>query len=376
MAIPKSLYQPFRRGQLMVGGAWRAYFAPFNAALAFSQSNSALGPAILDLQVSGPFTDSALPALGFTDLGWITKFKLTPASKIGMVRSGYRGAVRAMYRGQVGESFELSFREASRMSWKISTGAEMFNLLSNSNAVASTLGPLSSSGATAVPMGASGYNAAFNGYQVNGVPQPVLFVTAGSGAQFSGQYIVCDQDFNASSGFGQVGAAAINIFQNAVTDIDFIRKTSDFVARVALVIPALIAGQDGLVLSAPFIGGGNSASVASGLGPTTPQPGAKIQAIKGYAAREGGSYITEWSAVFICQTIDNSQICVYYPHVAPNQFKDIAPWTLENAGTTDLTGYELDAVFEALAFDDPIDGETVVRYCAYYPAPGLTSPQI
>jgi len=371
MALPKSLYQPFRRGQLLVGGAWRAYFSPFNAALAYTQTNSAVGPSILDLQVQGPFNENSLPS-NWYDLGWINKFKLTPASKIGSVRSGYRGAVRAQYRGQVGESFEFTFRESTRMAWKISTGCEMFNLLSNPNAAASTIGPLSSSGATALAMGASGYQAAFT-YQGNQVP--VLFVTSGNGAQFSGQYIVCDDDYNTSL-YGQVGAAAINVFQNAVTDVDFIRKTSDFVARVVQVVPNIVSGQDGLILNSPgFVGGGNSATVTSGLGPVVPDSNSKIQIIKGYTSREGGTFITEWSALFVMTTIDGSQIAVYYPHVAPNQFKDIAGWTLENAGTTDLTGYELDAVFEALAFDDPLDGETVVRYSAYYPHTGL-SPQI
>lgn len=372
MALPKSLVQPFRRGQLLVGGAWRAYFAPFNSALAQANTSTSLGPSILDLQVSGPFNENSLPS-GWYDLGWINKFKLTPASKIGSVRSGYRGAIRAQYRGQVGESFEFTFRESTRMAWKISTGCQIFNLLSNPAASASTLGPLSSSGATAVAIGASGYQANYTGGGI--VSSPVLFVAAGQGAQFSGQYIVCDDDYTGGA-YGLVGAAGVNVFQNAVTDIDFIRKTSDFVARVVTVYPTLVSGQDGLLLNSPgFVGGGNNANVASGLGPVAPDSAAKVQIIKGYLAREGGTTITEWSALFIMTTIDGSQIAVYYPHVAPNQFKDIAGWTLENAGTTDLTGYELDGVFEALAFDDPLDGETVVRYSAYYPHPGI-APQI
>lgn len=373
MPLPKSLTQPFRRGQLLVGGAWRAYFAPFNSSLAIANTSTSLGPAILDLQVQGPFNENSLPA-GWFDLGWINKFKLTPASKIGSVRSGYRGAIRAQYRGQVGESFEFTFRESTRMAWKISTGCEMFNLLQNPGAAPSTVGPLSSSGATAVAIGASGYIAS---YPVAGAAfqQPVLFVAAGQGNQFSGQYIVCDDDYNPAL-YGQVGAAGIPVFQNAITDVDFIRKTSDYIARVVLVIPTLVAGQDGLVLNSPgFVGGGNSSSVVSGLGPVAPTSTAKIQIMKGYASREGGTFITEWSALIIMTTIDGSQIAVYYPHVSPNQFKDIAGWTLENAGTTDLTGYELDGVFEALAFDDPLDGETVVRYCAYYPHTGI-APQI
>jgi hypothetical protein len=69
-------------------------------------------------------------------------------------------------------------------------------------------------------------------------------------------------------------------------------------------------------------------------------------------------------------TIDAAQIAVYYPHVSIAQFRDVAAWAIENIGTTDETGYELDCVMNALAFDDPIDGETVVGYKAFFPRPG------
>jgi hypothetical protein len=370
VALPKSLYQPFRRGQLLVGGAWRAFFAPFNATLAITQTQTNKGPVILDLQVQGPFNDQSLPT-NYTDLGWINGLKINPASKIGMVRAGYRGAVRALYRGQVGESCEFKFREMSRMAMKIASGCEVFNLMSNSNAVASTLGPFSSSGIAAVPIGSSGYNSAYTNAGLALAAAPVLFLPASSGSFFTaGNYIVADQDYS-NTQFGQVGDAGIPVFQNAVTDVDFTRKTSDYVARVVSVIASTAAGnatgQDILVLDQKFVGGGNSTGTPN-YGPTA---GAKVQTIKGYATREGGTYITEWSALFLMQTIDNSQIALYYPHLAPNSFKGWDNWALENAGTTDLTGYEMDAVFEALAFDDPLDGETVVRYSAYYPAANL-----
>jgi hypothetical protein len=370
MALPKSLTQPFRKGSLLIGAGWRGYFTPYNSALGNTVNNTSLGVAVLDLQVTGPFNEASPPP-NFTDLGWITKFKLTPQSKIGSVRSGYRGAIRAQYRGQVGETVEFTFRESTRLAWKIATGTELFNLLSNPNAIASTLGPLSSSGATAVAMGASGYQAAYTPPTYAG-PVPTLFVPAGSGAAFPvGSFIVCDQDFlqvNGAYPYGIVGAAGINIFQNAVTDIDFYRKTSDFVGRVVAVIAGVVSGQDALILSnTGFIGGGNA---ATGIVPFAPTAGAKVQAIKGFAAREGGSFITEWSGLFCMTCLDGAQIALYYPHLSPNQFKDLASWQIENIGTTDETGYELDCVMEALAYDDPIDGETVVRYAAYYTEPG------
>lgn len=364
MPLPLSLTQPYRKGALLVGGGWRGYFTPYNAALANSVSSNA-GVVPLDLQVQGPFNESALPA-NYTDLGWINKFKLTPQSKIGSVRSGYRGAIRAQYRGMVGETVEFSFRESTRLAWKIATGTEIFNLMANPAAPASTLGPLSSSGATAVAIGASGYVAA--GAVAGYIGSPTLFMPAGSGASFPvSSYIVADADYVPGT-YGIVGAAGIPIFQNAVTDVDFIRKTSDFVARVIAVVPAATTGngQDALILNGPFIGGGNA---ASGTVPYGPVVGAKVQLIKGWCAREGGTYITEWSGLFCMTCVDGSQIAVWYPHLSPNQFKDLAAWQLENAGTTDETGYELDTVMEALAYDDPIDGETVVRYAAYYPAP-------
>src|ERR1035437_8091204 len=160
MGLPKSLTQPLRQGQLTVGGGWRAYFAPFNQQLAVSQNSTSLGPTIYDLEVTNKFIDTpALLPPGWCDLGYIKNFKFTPGSKTGNVVSGYRGAIRAKYRAEVGEKFSFTFAEMTRMALKVAGGVQVFNLL-KSTAAASTVGPLSSSGVTAVAMGASGYIAA------------------------------------------------------------------------------------------------------------------------------------------------------------------------------------------------------------------------
>lgn len=363
MALSKSLVQPFRKNTLVVGAGWRSYFAPYNAALGSAVASTALGPTILDLESSLPFNTNTPPA-GWFDLGWIKDFKITPASKIGQVRSGYRGAVRAQYRGQVGESFEFKFREATRMAFKIAVGNVPFNLLTGTTL--QSTGPLSASGAVAVPLGASGY-------QVNGAGttagNPTLFVPSGSGAAFpAGTYVVCDIDYNTST-YGIIGEAGVPVFQNAVTDINYIRKTSDFVARVTQVNLTAVSGQDGLILDQPLIGGG-SGTATNTAAISSPPAASKVQAIDGWAVREGATYITEWSGAFVLDTVDSAQIVCYYPHISISQFKDIDSWALENAGTTDETGYELDCVMEALAFDDPLDGETVVGYKAFLPRPG------
>jgi hypothetical protein len=360
MALSKALIQSFRKNTLIVGAGWRAFFAPYNLGQGSAVASTTVGPKILDLQNQGPFSTFSPPS-GWFDLGWIKDFKITPQSKIGQVRSGYRGAVRAQYRGQVGEQFEFQFREATRMAFKIAVGTTPFNLLKNP--LASTAGPLSGSGAQAVPLGASGYQAAGAGTTAG---SPTLFVPAGSGSLFAvGDYIVADIDYVNQT--GTINDAGIPVSPGQVTDVDFIRKTSDYVARVAAIVVGAVAGQDGLVLNGPMAGGGSSQpGVAALTGPATTS---KVQKIVGWAVREGGTFITEWSGLFLMDTIDNAQIAVYYPHISIAQFRDVAAWAIENIGTTDETGYGLDCTMEALAFDDPLDGETVVGYKAFYPRP-------
>jgi hypothetical protein len=335
---------------LLIGAGYRAFFAPYNAALGSGTANTALGPTMLDLQTLGPFNTYAPPA-GFTDLGWIKDFKVTPASKIGQVRSGYRGAVRAQYRGQVGESFDFSFREASRMAFKIATGTDPFNLINNGGAT--TAGPLSASGAPKTAM--VSYSAS---------TPSITVASAAAISASAGDFIVADIDYVPGT-YGIIGEAGVPVFPNAVTDVDYIRKTSDFVARIVGVVGNVIT------LDQPFIGGGQGTTAVPASTPQgTPPAGSNVQLISGWAAREGGTYISEWTGLFVLDTVDQAQIAMYWPHVSINQFKDVAAWAIENVGTTDLTGYELQCTMEALAFDDPLDGETVVGYTAYFARPG------
>lgn len=351
MPLSKALVQPFRKNTLLIGAGWRALFAPYNPALGSAVASTTLGPTILDLQTQGPFNTNA-PPTGWTDLGWIKDFKLTPGSKIGQVRSGYRGAVRAQYRGEVGESFDFTFREPTRMQWKVATGTDPFNLIAG--AIPTTAGPLSASGAPKTSM--VSYNP--NGPSITVTSSAAINISGGAGAE----YIVVDQDYVPGTS-GIVGSAGIPVQPFAVTDIDYLRKTSDFVARVVSVT------NNVLTLDQPLVGGGSSPTLLA-PGPATPPANSFVQKISGWAAREGGTFISEWSALFIMDTIDAAQIAVYYPHVSIAQFKDLAAWAIENIGTTDETGYEMSASYNALAFDDPIDGETIVGYKAFYPRPG------
>lgn len=363
MALPLSLTQPLRQGQLNIGAGWRAHFAPFNQALAVTNSSTLLGPTIYDYAVSKKFLDGT-PVPPWTDLGWVTKFKFTPGSKIGTIMTGYRMAARAKYRGDVAEKLSFTFEESTRWAYKIATGNAVYNILATTQTAISDA-PFAATGTPAIPMGASGYIATgLASGPTNGLP--TLFVPSGSGALFpAGTYIVCDQDYNTSQ-FGFVGDAGANVFQGAVTDVDFIRKTSDYVAMVVQVVAGAAAGQDALILNQAFIGGGNNA--LSDTPNIAPSAGAKVQALVGYATRGGGTTITEWSGIFVLDTIDGSQLLRYYPRLAPDQEPGISSANVE--GINSMQKYSLEAALEAMAFDDPWDGETVVSYEAYFPRGG------
>lgn len=246
------------------------------------------------------------------------------------------------------------------MAFKIATGTNPFNLLLNTSAT--TAGPLSASGAPKTAM--VSYSA--------GPPATITVTSAAAISASAGNFIVADIDYVPSltppynqSSYGIIGESGQVVFPAAVTDVDYIRKTSDFVARIVSV------NANVLTLDQPFVGGGqgttvNTANTTQG----TPPAGSNVQLIEGWSAREGGTVITEWTGLFILDTIDQAQIAFYWPHVSINQFRDVAAWAIENVGTTDLTGYELDCVMEALAFDDPLDGETVCGYTSYYARPG------
>ncbi len=367
-ALPLPITQVFRKNKLAVGAGFRAFFAPYNYAVGSAVANTVLGPQILDL-TQGPFTDVyaySLASLGFQDLGWIKDFKRTPESKIGQVRAGYRGAVRAQYRGQVGETCEWKFREYGRIQYKLASGTNVMNVFAATGLSGGTTGPLSASGAPYVTV--SAYSPGVAPYGQNGQgTAPTLTVTGNVTAAFIGvgTDIVCDQDYVVGT-YGLVGDAGTPVYQGAVSDIDYIRKNSDYVAQVT----AINGGV--LTLSYPFVGGGSGSPAPLGPGVA----GYKVQAVKGWVAREGGTFISEWSGLLLLNTVDQAQIAIYYPHLSIMQNRDMAAaWTIENAGTTDLGGVEMDAQFSALAFDDPLDGETVVSYIGYYVRPG-EQPQI
>jgi hypothetical protein len=329
MPISKSLVQPFRKPMVLVGSGFRGFFAPF-------VQGASPAPTVFDPARQGRFDTNAPPS-GWVDLGWIDQFRRSPAGRIGQIRSGYRGAVRAQYRGEIGSSVEFEFREWGKLQMALATGTTHFNILKADAGTAQQ--PLGGTPVAAVALG-------------TGSTASSIVLSTGGGASFSaGGFLAVDVDYTGQSGYVGTGIQASFVPAGTVSDVDFIRRVTFNVGVIKQ-----IAG-DTLTLEQPLLGG-------------VPAAGAKAQAVTGLASREGSSFIPAWSALFVVDTADGAQLYYYYPQLSVASEREDATFDVENAGTAQIRGHALRAEFNALAFEDPVDGETVVCYRGFFPAPG------
>lgn len=329
MAISKSLVQPFRKPMVLVGSGFRGFFAPFVQGVSPA-------PTLFDPARQGRF-DTNNPPAGWFDLGWISQLRRSPAGRIGQIRSGYRGVIRAQYRGEIGSSIEFEFREWGKLQMALATGTTHFNILKA--AAGSAQQPL---GGTPLPAVALG----------SGSTASSIVVATGAGPQFSpGDFIAVDVDYTGQTGYVGSGIQASYVSAGTVTDPDYIRRVTFNVGVIQQV------NGDTLVLEQPLLGGAPSSS-------------ARVQVVTGFASREGSSFLPSWSALFVVDTIDGAQLFYYYPQLSIAGDREDSTFEVENAGTADVRGHALHAEFNALAFEDPVDGETVVCYRGFFPAPG------
>lgn len=329
MPISKSLVQPFRKPMVLVGSGFRGFFAP-------CVQGATPAPTIFDPARQGRFSTNT-PAAGWYDLGWIDQLKRSPTGRIGQIRSGYRGAVRAQYRGEIGSAVEFDFREWGKLQTALASGTTHFNILKATPGAAQQ--PVGGTAVTAVGLGA-------------GSTVSSIVLTSGGGSQFAlGQMIAVDVDYTGQTGFVGSGIQATFVQASSVSDVDFIRRVTFNVGVISAI------NADTLTLEQPLLGG-------------APVAGAKVQGVTGFSSREGSSFIRAWSAVFVVDTADGAQLYYYYPQLSIASEREEGTFEIENAGATDVKGYALRAEFNALAFEDPVDGETVVCYRGFFPASG------
>lgn len=294
----------------LITGRVRAYFAPISAGL----------PTPLETAMMAGWQIAAPPS-PWVDLGWLAAFARSSDSELISIETGSPATVQLQARQKVGATVHCRFERWNRLTMALAAGSDSVNLLQT--------------GSTALPL-AAGSNAGV--IYVSGTPS----VSAGS-------FLVIDEDYSGQTGFVGAGSAGAYI-QNAAAiagDADFIRRCSLNVAQVSA-----IRSDGGLQLGGTLLAG-------------TPTTSMKAQIIMGFADREGGTFLPEWSGLFVAQGTQGEKLFFYYPRL---QSIGKANEAAQQLGAN-LQTLRLEEIFRALPVTDKTDGAATVCYRAFLPAP-------
>jgi len=359
---------PVRPAMVPVTRQMRAYFAPVNRA---SET-----PTIFDPAASGVFALSSPPS-PWLDLGWIDEFERHYDTPTDAVRSGPTALPIAQFRGPVEARVEFDFREWGKLQMALAGGSEHMNVLATG---ASAM--RAPSGGTPIPAVAL----------LAGSTATQLNFGAGAVSAFApGNLIAVDVDYQQQIGYVGSGISAAYVSSSAAVnnDLNYIRRVTFNVGRVAEVTSTSVILAQALLAGAPAAG-------------------ASVQIVIAFVDREGGSFFQEWSALFVAEPETGGRVCFYYPRLSPNpgagatgvNLQSKSGWKpAKSGGTTKtsetnarqgkgpksasqkfvredlieiampLSSLGLHASFIALPYTDPNDGQTVLCYRSYFPAP-------
>jgi hypothetical protein len=307
----------------------RAYFA------AVDRLN---GPtAVFDPAQNAGFSLDAPPA-PWIDLGWIENFQRTSTSQVESLPGGAAGAVTAQARVALGARVEFEFRDWGKLQMALAGGAEHMNVLATAPG--------------ASPAGSGGVPFAAVPVLAGSTAEQLVVGAAVSGFQV-GQLVACDIDYAQQVGYVGTGitAAYVEAAADVRQDVNYVRRVTFNVGRIA----GLTATS--LVLAQPLAGG-------------PPAAGAAVQQVVAFVDREGGSFLQQWSGLFVIEEESGGRICFYYPILSPTTIKPA--WAREAvvAIQKPIGEIALGAAFTALPTVDGNDGAVVLCYRSYFPASG------
>ncbi len=304
----------------------RAYFAPVNRATA--------APVLFDPAEQGAFPLDT-PPTPWISLGFIQNFARKSASKSVPLLTGIPASPLEQVRTTLEAEVSCEFLSWTKLTMALATGAQHMNLLAP---------------ATGAPGAADGGPAAPAVVPQTGSTTSSIVLTSTDAAHFAaGSLIACDVDYAAQTGY--VGSPIAGAYVRTVlTDVDYIRRITFNVALVTLVASST------LTLAAPLPGG-------------PPATGAKVQALKGFVDREGGTFYQEWSALFVFEGTQCERVFFHYPRLQPmaGAAEAMSPLDARDKGAHARAA--LKGQFLALPVTDPLDGERVVCYRSFLPAP-------
>ncbi|MGA7156027.1 MAG: hypothetical protein WBY53_04230 [Acidobacteriaceae bacterium] len=301
-------------------GRVSAYFAPVNRT-----SHQAT---IFDPAQNGGFA-LATPPAPWIGLGWISNFARKCGTKIEPVRTGAPLTTQLQARTEIEATVSFAFESWGKLQLALSSGTQQMNLLKVATGAAAA-----GSGGLAVPAVPLQVGSTATVLQ--------LGVTAAAGFGV-GELVAVDIDYAAQTGFVGSGVSGAYV-QTALTDVDYIRRVTLNVGRIA----SINSVSGAITLEWPLVAGVPTATM-------------KVSGVTGFCDREGSSFFQEWSAVFVGEGQQGERVIWHYPRLQ-------ALSGVAEAGVGSGGGYEkvqLGAAFRALPVKDPADGETVVCFRSY-----------
>jgi hypothetical protein len=309
---------------VLVGRRIRAYFAPVDRE---SESGAVFDPS----KQAAFLLDS--PPSPWLDLGWIDNFQRTSQTMTQTLRAGAQGETASRFRGLPQARVEFDFRQWGKLQMALASGREQMNVLASSaNADAQP------SGGSAVPAVAV----------LAGSTSNEVVCGAGAVDAFSvGDLVAVDSDYGQQTGYVGTGIAAayVNDPADVRRDVDYVRRVTFNVGRVAE------KTATSMLLAQPLLGG-------------AAQVGMGVQKVTAFLDRDGGSFIQEWSGLFVVEAESGGRVCFHYPRLSAGGGQE-SSFDIEKP----LATLALHGIFNALPSQDENDGRTVVCYRSYVPAP-------
>jgi hypothetical protein len=313
-------------GPAPVVGRMRAYFAAVNRATGTPVMFDASQQAVFDLDA---------PPSPWMDLGPIQGFTRSSNGKMSAIITGIPAAALEQTRNLLDARVSFEFVSWTKLTMGLATGSQHMNLLAPAGGA-----PVAPDGGVAAPAVA---------VQAGSTATAVRLTAADAVKFAAGSIIVVDGDYTGQTGFVGVPIAGAYVRQ-PLNDADYIRRITFNAGLVTQV-----SGTT-LTLAKPLPGG-------------APAIGSKVQAITGFVDREGGSFYQEWSALFVAAGAQGDRIIFHYPRLQSMAGAEEGAELLDAKHKGGLSRSLLRGQFIALPVIDPMDGERVLCYRSFIPAP-------
>lgn len=301
-------------GGSLLAGDVRAYVAPVDRTTGL--------PVAFDPESMGRF-DLSAPPIGWMGVGTVASLKRDVGESWKPVWSGAPATIQSQGRARVEETIEVVLPAWTRLAVALSSGMQTMNLLRATNGAA-------------VPAEVVG----------NASTATVLHLPATTSVA-AGDVLVVDVDYAGETGYMGSGVAGTYVATTpANPDVDFVRRVSFNVARVLSVNTGVV-------------------TLASALPAGVPNEGMKASVVEGFVDRNGGSFLQEWSALFVMDGFQGDRMLLHYPRLQP-MGKGAAETSTEIA--KGVTRWRPVAKLRALPVTDAVDGVRAVCFRSYLPA--------